>query len=625
MVSYSLSLDIEPPLEGDAAGYVQIAGKMMRAGTTNHTKAEIDETIDFIGATLSTSSKGIFARSLTRHSDELLGLMSDILFNPAFPQEELDKIIKQETTGIQGAKDDPGYIASNIAGMLLYGKDDPYGEIETEQTLANVTIDKCRNYYNTYFRPNVAYLVIVGDITPKEAKSQARKYFGSWKEASVPMNYHQYPLGYNEPKVVIANKEGANQSTIEVTHTLMLPPGNPDEIKASLMNQVLGGGSFNARLFQNLREDKAFTYGAYSNLDSDERVGSFSASAKVRTSVTDSAIHEILIEMNRMRTELVSDEDLALVKNVLIGSFSRSLEDPQTIARFARNIAQYNLPKNYYETYLGKVEAVTPQEIQTMAEKYLHPDNAIILAVGNADEIREKMVAFSPSGSVTQYDYYGNIVEKKAAAENVTPQEIVANYLKAIGGTQALQSVKDIETVSAMTVQGMPLEIISAQKAPNKICVETIMQGNTVSKQIFDGEKGKVISPMGEQELQGEMLQYMQESALLFPELTYATRKVKMEIMGVETIDGKDLYKLKITSPSGKNSTLFFGVKDGLKYKEVVDSPQGSVSSLYNNYKKVEGILLPMTMKQTMGPQSFDIEVKSVKVNEGIDDSRFAL
>ncbi len=625
MVSYSLTLDIEPIFEGDAAGYVSIAGNLLRAGTTNRSKAEIDEAVDFIGASLSTFSRGIFARSLTRHSGELLDLMADVLHNPVFPQEELDKIVKQEKTGIQAAKDDPGAIAGNVGGILKYGKNDPYGEIVTEETLDNVTVEKCRSYYNTYFRPNVAYLVVVGDITAKEAKKQARQYFGQWQKAPVPRNLYEFPKGYSEPKVAIANKEGANQSTVQVTYAVMLTPGHPDEIKSRVMNQVLGGGSFSARLFQNLREDKAFTYGAYSGLNSDERVGSFTASAQVRTSVTDSAIHEILFEMNRMRDEPVPEDDLQLVKNVLIGSFSRSLEDPETIARFALNIERFNLPRDYYETYLEKVEAVTPGEVQAMAQKYLRPDNAILLAVGNADEIRDKMKRFSPSGTVTQYDYYGNVVEKKEASANMSATEVLNSYIEALGGATALKNVQDIHSVSGMNMQGMSLEIVSLQKAPNKMCVETIMQGNVVSKQVFDGEKAKVVSPMGEQELEGEMLQYMKESALLFPELTYVERNVKLELSGIENMDGKEVYKVHVTSPSGKKSTMFFGVDDGLKYKEVVESPQGTVSTVFSDYQEKNGILFPMKMTQSVGPQSFDIEIKEVKVNEGIDDGRFEI
>ncbi|GAO29306.1 insulinase-like:peptidase M16, C-terminal precursor [Geofilum rubicundum JCM 15548] len=289
MVAYNLTLDIDPVFEGEAAGYVSLAGDLMRSGTTNRNKAEIDESIDFIGATLNTHSKGIYGRSLKKHNATLLELMSDVLMNPTFPQEELEKSLKQMETGIQAEKNEPSAIANNIASVLRYGKDDPYGEVVSEENLANITTGHLKTYHQTYFRPNAAYLVIVGDISVKEAKKQAKKYFGDWEKAEVPGHtYSQWPT-YEAPKVAIANRDGANQSTIMVTHTLPLTPGHPNAIKASVMNQILGGGSFNTRLFQNLREDKGYTYGAYSRLSTDKRIGYFSASAQVRTSVTDSA------------------------------------------------------------------------------------------------------------------------------------------------------------------------------------------------------------------------------------------------------------------------------------------------------------------------------------------------
>jgi len=327
-------------------------------------------------------------------------------------------------TAIQAEKNEPSSIAKNIASVLRYGKEDPYGEIVTEESLNNINIDLLKNYHKNYFRPNVAYLVIVGDINIKEAKKQAKKYFGTWKRADVPKQQYSNWPSYDTPKVAIANRDGSNQSVILVTHTVPLTPGHPDAIKATVMNQILGGGSFNTRLFQNLREDKAYTYGSYSRLSTDKRIGYFSASAQVRTSVTDSALNEIIYEINRMQKELVSDNDLQLIKNMMTGSLSRSLEDPQTIANFALNIERYNLPSDYYHTYLEQVAAVTAEDVKQMAIKYLKPEQAIIIAVGQADKIEESMRSFSPEGKVTRYDYYGNEVKGTIEVTDKTAIEI---------------------------------------------------------------------------------------------------------------------------------------------------------------------------------------------------------
>ena len=623
MVAYSLTLDIDPIYEGDAAGYVSLAGDLMRSGTTSRQKAEIDESIDFIGATLNTYSQGIYARSLKKHNETLLELMADVLINPTFPQEELDKSLRQMETGIQAQKNEPSAIANNIASVLRYGKEDPYGEVVSEENLANITINHLKNHHQTYFRPNVAYLVIVGDIDVKEAKKQAKKYFGKWEKAEVPEHKYTSWPAYEAPKVAIANRDGSNQSTIMVTHTLPMTPGHPNAIKASVMNQILGGGSFNTRLFQNLREDKAYTYGAYSRLSTDKRIGNFSASAQVRTSVTDSALHEILYEMNRMQTELVPADDLELIKNMMTGSFSRSLEDPQTIARFALNIERYGLPADYYRTYLEKVAAVTAEDIKTMANEYLNPEQAIILAVGEADKIEEVMRGFSPSGEVTRYDYYGHEVTGAVEVADITAREVIERYINAVGGQEAIHNIQDVTTTATAAIQGMELTMITRQKAPDKLLVETMMGNNVVSKQVFDGEKGKVTSPMGEQVLEGEMLDQMKEGSAIVAETNFMKEGFSLVLLGLETIDNRECYKITVTRPSGNESTAYYAVADGLKYREVSTTPQGNMVTNMKAYEEVDGYMFPKAISQSVGPQTFEVVIDSIEINTGLEDALF--
>jgi len=623
-VSYSLTLELDPILEGNAAGYVTLAGNLMKTGTTTKTKAQIDEAVDFIGATLSPHSNGIYARSLKKHSDKLLEIMSDVLLNPVFPKDELEKAVTQMKTSLQVDKDSPSAIADNVLKTLLYGQNDPYGELMTEETLDNITVDALKKYHNTYFRPNVAYLVIVGDITVAEAKKQAEKYFDKqWKKQDVPKHVYEYPKDFAAPKVVIANRDGAVQSSIYVSHTVRLTPGHPDAIKVSVMNSLLGGGSFNAKLFQNLREDKGFTYGAYSILDADKRLGSFRATAEVRTSVTDSALHEILKEMHIMRNELVSNDDIDLTKNMMTGSFSRSLEDPQTIARFALNIERYKLPADYYETYLEKLAAVTPQDVKEMSNKYLRPGQAVILAVGNVSAIREPMKVFSPAGEVTEYNFYGKEVVSTGISANVTPKTVIQAYINAIGGEKALRDVKDMKTVSKMSVQGMEIEMVSLQKAPNKVKIEQKMMGNVLSLQVFNGEKGKVKSMMGEQVLEGEQANDLKEGAMMFPELKMLENSGNLELVSVDDVDGKEAYKMNISKPNGTATVVYFDVKTGLKIKEITPTPQGTVSVTYNDYTDFDGIKIPVNRKMAVGPQALDMKVVEVVINKGIADSEF--
>ncbi len=335
-VSFSLSLDIDPILEGDMTGYISAAGQLLGRGTKNRTKQQLNEEIDFIGATLSTYSTGIYASSLKKHEDKLLTLMSDVLMNAEFKQEELDKIKKQTKSSLESSKDDPDAIAANVRSVLLYSNKHPYGEVTTEKSVDNITLEKCNEYYHTYFKPNVAYLAIVGDITLAEAKPLVEKYFGSWKKAEVPTHKYRTPFPSKTTQVDFVHKEGATQSVINITYPVNLKHNSPDVVKARIMNAILGG-SATARLFMDLREGHGFTYGAYSRLSADELVGSFNASAKVRNEVTDSSIIQFLFELNKMVKENVTEEELQNVKNYMTGTFAYSLQDPKTIARFAIN------------------------------------------------------------------------------------------------------------------------------------------------------------------------------------------------------------------------------------------------------------------------------------------------
>ncbi len=369
---FSSQLKHDPIFEGEKAGYVSIAGNLIGTGTTSRTKAQLDEEVDFLGASLNTSAYSLYASSLSKHTNKLLELMTDVLYNPSFEQSELDKLKTQTMSGIAAGKDDPGTIANNVRGFLLYGKDHPYGEVATEKTVESITIEDCKNYYQTYFKPNNAYLVMVGDITLKEAKKIAAKNFSEWEAGSIKNESFAVPKAPEKTFVALVDRPSSVQSIINITYPVELKVGSEDVIKVRVMNQILGG-SFSARLNQNLREKHGYTYGSSSQLSSDDLVGRFIASASVRNEVTDSAVHEIMYELNRIVQEPVTAEELQAAKASIAGSFGRSLERPQTVASFAVNTAKYNLPKEYYSTFLKRLEAVTIEQVQATAKKYITP------------------------------------------------------------------------------------------------------------------------------------------------------------------------------------------------------------------------------------------------------------
>ncbi len=625
VVSFQLSLDIDPVYEGDAKGYVSLAGSLMSEGTTNRSKQEIDEAIDFIGANLSTSSTGMFASSLTRHKDVLLDLMTDILYNPTFPEEELERLINQNKSGLATVQNDASAMANNVARAVVYGHDHPYGEITTEESLDNVDIALIRQYYEDHFKPNVAYLVIVGDMGVDEARELTEEYFAEWEPGDVPERTFPTPQPPEGRRVAFADRAGAVQSVVVVTHPVELTPGHEDAIKASVMNSVLGGGAFSGRLMQNLREDKGYTYGARSNLSTDPRVGRFQARTEVRNEVTDSTVTEILYEMERMINEPVDESSLELTRNFMTGSFARSLESPQTIARFARNVLRYDLPDDYYATYLERLNAVTAEDVQEMAAKYLKPDNAIIVAAGNQNEVAERLIPFSATGEVEFFDAFGQpVVETELieAPEGYTAQTVIDNYIEAIGGKEKLENMEDITQTMTASVQGMQIQIENFQKSPHYLLVKTKMGDMVISQQLFDGDKAVVTSQMGRQEFEeGPEFDQVKLQAVMNIELHYDAFGIEADLLGIKPLDGMEAYKLQLTYPSGMEVHDYYCVETG--FKVMSETPESK--SHFSEYKEVDGILFPHEVKQEAGPQRVEMTLDAVEINTGLEEGFFVI
>ncbi|MDN4166177.1 pitrilysin family protein [Cytophagales bacterium LB-30] len=625
-IAFSLILDVDPVMEGEQAGYISMAGQLMRNGTKTRTKEQLDEEVDFIGASLSTSSTGIYASSLSKHTDKLMALMSDVLLNPSFPVEELEKLKKRTLSGLQSSKDNPNAISSNVSNVVRYGAAHPYGEIETEATIEKIDLQSCINYYNTYFKPNVAYLAIVGDINKKDAEKLVNKYFGGWKKGTVPTHSYPAQVAPAKTKVVVVDRPSSVQSVINITYPVDLKPGTPEAIKTRVMNQILGG-SGTARLFMNLREDKAFTYGAYSSLSADELVGTFSANASVRNEVTDSAVVELLYEMNKIVKEKVTEEELQKVKNNITGSFARSLENPSTIASFALNIERYKLPKDYYANYLKTVEALTLEDIQATARQFVRPDNAYIVIVGNGKQIVPGLGKF---GEIEYRDVYGKVYvpEVTDIPQGLTAAKVIENYINALGGKAKIEALKSINTEMAASVQGMNLTMKVVKTNSGKFLNEVSMPGMTISKTVINGDKGYTVMQGQKMNLEGDKLKEALQQADMFAEMNYEKNGVKTNLLGIEDVEGNKAYAIEVENAAGKKSTSYFDVQSGLKVKEAttVDTPNGpfNTSVSFSDYREVEGIKVPYVMTINQG-MVIKAEVKTVEINGELAEGLFTI
>ncbi len=631
-VSFQIFADYDPILEKDAAGYVQMMGDLMSKGTTKRSKAQIDEEIDFIGASLNSNSAGVSGECLTKHADKLLDVMSDVLLHPTFPQEEYDKIKRRTESGLAQEKNDANAIARKVGSIVRYGKNHPYGEEMTEASLAKITVDQMKAHYNAVMKPNISYFVVVGDINKAKAEQYAKQYFGSWQKGEVAKNTYPTPPQLEKAQVDFVHKPGAVQSVINITYPVELRPGAPDVIRSRVMNAILGG-YFNSRVNANLREGHGWTYGARTSLNADKLIGSFTASASVRNAVSDSSIIEFLKEMNRMRTEPVSAAELQVVKNVITGQFSQSLEEPGTVANFALSISRYGLPADYYEKYLEVLQSVTPEEVLAMAQKYIRPGQAHILVVGNKDDVADRLKQFAADGKINFLDAQGNPVKMNTTElpAGITAQQIIEDYVNAIGGAAKIAALKDVQTSATMQVSVQSLNVMTWQKGGNKVAMEMNMNGQVVSRRVFDGMAGVETGMGGAHALEGEELADLKEQAAFSKEAGYAAGGYKLTLKGVEDVNGTNAYAVEVERPDGQKSTEYYDMKTSLKLREVrtttgQDGEPSTMTIDYADYKETNGVKFPNTMTiNGLMPIPITSTVSEIKVNGGIDDKVFNL
>lgn len=624
-VSFQLFVDRPIILEGEYAGTGEVMGQLLRSGTELRTKTQIDEAVDFVGANFSTNSRGGTISGLSRHAETLVSLMADCLLNPVFPEEEFTKIVKQNESGLAFQQDDPEAIATNISNQVRFGSDHPYGERMSMQSLANLTSGACRNFYSRYFRPQISYLVVVGDIDVAQTRTLAEKYFGDWgSEGKLFVEFFDYPQAPNGREVSFVPRASAVQSVINVTYPVILKPGSKNAIAANLLNQILGGGS-NGRLFLNLREDKAYTYGAYSDLEADPNIGYFNAYLNVRNEVTDSAVEQVLLEMERLRKEEVSEKELQEAKSLITGAFARSLEQPEAIARFALNTVRYRLARNYYPNYLENLAQIKPADIRKAAQEFLLPNRAHVVVVGNrsaADKLRrfaadEEVVYYSPQG--TRQEPMGMLT-----MEGITAEQVIDDYVRAIGGQERLLEISDLSTEMEATVQGMQMTMRQEKKVGSKMHLTVNMSGMAVNETVLNGAEAKVLQMGAEQPVDEATLTELQEQAQIFPEARFRELGYSLEFNGTEIINDKKAYIIQITSPSAKVLVEYYDTSTGLKLRTVTTSDAASITIDYDDYQEVDGIKYPhkITSKGLM-PAPIVFSLKSLSINDGLKDSRF--
>ncbi|MDQ4121258.1 MAG: insulinase family protein [Acidobacteriota bacterium] len=399
-------------------GTASFTASLLREGTTKRSSQDIAQQSEALGATLGASSglasftTNVTAAGLVENLDQTLDIFADVVRNPTFPAAEVEKFKTRTLAQLQMQRSIPQLLAAERFNRAIYGEHPAAFVTPPVESLRALTSDSLKQFHQTYFRPNNAILAITGDVTMKELLPRLEKAFGDWQKGEVPKTNIPTVGALSKPGIFLIDRPGSVQTVLQLGN-VGIERTSPDYFAVLVMNQIFGGGP-QARLFMNLREDKGYTYGAYSGFGGSKFAGTVQASSEVRTDVTQGALKEFMYEIKRIRDEKVPAEELENAKRSIIGSFALQLEQPQFLLSNIVTQKLYGFPTSYWDDYPQQVAKITVDDVQRAAQKYLDLPHLQIVAVGDASKIREALAAY---GSVEQYDAEGKVVNPAAAGK----------------------------------------------------------------------------------------------------------------------------------------------------------------------------------------------------------------
>jgi predicted Zn-dependent peptidase len=482
----------------DSIGLTSATTHLLSQGTETRSSRELAEAVERLGASLSASSSAdntvVSASALTIYRADILKLMAEMVLTPTFPENEI-ALYKQNTIeNLKFQRSQPGFLADEQISRILYGAH-PYAIVSPgEKDVEKLARELLVNHHRRIFVPNNATLIVVGDVDKDSLISELETLFGEWQPGDVETPEFAALPARSETTLTIVDRKGSAQSNI-VLSNLAIKRNHPDYFPLLVMNQILGAGA-SSRLFMNLREEKGYTYGAYSSLDARRLAGAFEATAEVRTPVTGDSLKEFFYELNRIRDEAVAAEELQDAKNFLTGVFPIRAETQEGLTNLIVQQQLYDLPADYLQTYRDNVDAVTIEEVRRAANQYITPDKIALVIVGDAEEVLPQAKSYSENIEI--FDTNNNMQD-------------ISNYGKPAEAPTVNVSGNWNLTLEAMGQQ-IPVTLTLAQ-ADGK--VSGTMQSMLGSGEIAGGKvTGNKISATAQIEVQGQSLELSIDGAV---------------------------------------------------------------------------------------------------------------
>lgn len=510
LVSYRLGFktgNINDPK--DSIGLTSTVTALLNEGTKTRTSLQLAEEIERLGASISASSTEdttiVAASSLSLYSSDVLRLLADVTLNPAFPESELALYKKNTIENLKFQRSQPAFLASEQIAKTIYGTH-PYGIISpTAADIEKTTREKLAAFHAKMFTPNNATLIVVGDVNRENLLKEIKDNFGGWQKGTVEKMTFSVPPVRTATTLTVVDRPGSIQSNI-VLANLAIDRSNPDYFPVLVMNQIVGAGA-SSRLFMNLREAKGYTYGAYSSFETKRLAGNFEANAEVRTPVTGDSLKEFFYELNRVRNEKATEKELRDAKSFLTGVFPLRAETQEGLTNLLVSQQLFDLPADYLRTYRDKVNAVTLEDVERVAKKYIAPDKIAIVIVGDAEEILKQVKPYAAKidvldteGKAVDISNYGKAITGAAADVNGKWNLIVDFQGQQLPITLTLNQMGEMVSGSLDSMMGKG-EIANAKVSGNKFTsvAKTQLQGQPVDLNIngiIDGDsmKGSISS-----------------------------------------------------------------------------------------------------------------------------------
>ena len=374
-------------------GLASITASLLTQGTTRRSANQIQQKIDFIGGSLSTGGGEDFAsaslRVLKKDIRTGLDLLSDVLLNPVFDQKEIDRKVKETLAELRRQKEEPNIVAGQAFAKAVFG-DHPYGRTNDDVAsyLPKLTRQDIVDFYSARYTPENSIIAVVGDVSEKEIVALLNEYFKPWRRRGTPLPALAPPPEIEKTVVQKIDKDVA-QANIDMGH-VGISRENPDFYAVMVMNYILGGGGFSSRLMDNIRDNKGLAYDVHSGFAAQKEPGAFTVAIQTKNESANDVIAETLKEIRRIQEEPVTEKELADAKAYLSGSFPLRMDTSAKIAGMLTSIEIYHLGLDYPQKYLSMIKGITRDDVQRVANKYLHPDKMVIVVVANQEKAKLK-------------------------------------------------------------------------------------------------------------------------------------------------------------------------------------------------------------------------------------------